>query len=355
MRTFKRLHRTGFTLVELLVVIAIIGLLLAMLVPAVRTSGGAARRATCMNNIRQLILGIHNYESAHNHFPPATGLHFSDENKTVPATTDEYSGFLSFFQFTARYSGPYYDEAVEHEGVNYPAYPDVDAAGHPLWTLQWYGLTCPSLSTDDSGNGMIHYAFSIGDIARNIHAPNGIRGAFAVGKTQTFDDISDGSSMTIGLAEIGGNPSSRSVGHRFAINQPLAFLDDPSLAMEIVEDNSRKYRPDIALSPKFRGGNWADGTGGPGLVTTILPPGGPTLLVGGKEECDGFFSASVNHPRVTIVALMDGSGHTISSDIDVGDLTKPAQSAEMIDGFESAYGVWGALGSASGNEDVEFP
>ena len=63
--------KSGFTLVELLVVIAIIGILIGMLLPAVQAVREAARRIQCANNSRQLALACMNYESAHQHFPPA--------------------------------------------------------------------------------------------------------------------------------------------------------------------------------------------------------------------------------------------------------------------------------------------
>ncbi len=65
--------RRGFTLVELLVVIAIIGILVALLLPAIQAAREAARRTTCLNQIRQLSLACLNYESAQGHFPPGCG------------------------------------------------------------------------------------------------------------------------------------------------------------------------------------------------------------------------------------------------------------------------------------------
>ncbi len=92
MRCSREPHR-GFTLVELLVVIAIIGILIALLLPAVQAARASARRAQCQNKLKQLTMGLHSYHSAYKQFPPGTvNLSQNPADSAVPRPENDPNG-----------------------------------------------------------------------------------------------------------------------------------------------------------------------------------------------------------------------------------------------------------------------
>ncbi len=117
-RSAAHSRNRGFTLIELLVVIAIIAILIALLLPAVQQAREAARRTQCKNNLKQIALAAHNFESTYRHFPPAALL--QDAQCDAPFATSSTNPGTGVFALLL----PYVEQA--------PAFNKIDA---------WKGLT----------------------------------------------------------------------------------------------------------------------------------------------------------------------------------------------------------------------
>jgi prepilin-type N-terminal cleavage/methylation domain-containing protein len=107
--------RKGFTLVELLVVIAIIGVLVALLLPAVQAAREAARRSSCINNFKQIGIGLHNHHDTYKRFPPGTS---QDQQPFGPAASNWGASWL-VYMLPFIEQGPLWDSLTIGGGTGY--------------------------------------------------------------------------------------------------------------------------------------------------------------------------------------------------------------------------------------------
>ncbi len=176
----------GFTLVELLIVVAVIGILVALLLPAVQAAREAARRASCSNNLAQLIMAVHHYESTHQLYPPGT------VNPTGPIL-NQLKGYhhgwigqmMPFLEKEAVYHRIDRDVSVYHKN------------NMPVRALHLSRLQCPS--NPMGGKGYSNYAALHNDAENPIDVDQ--NGVFFLNSAVTQDDVSDGVGYTIFLGE----------------------------------------------------------------------------------------------------------------------------------------------------------
>lgn len=349
-------RRRGFKLVELLVVIAIIGILAGLLIPSTRGAREAARRMQCANNMKQIGLGLHNYHSAHGRLPIAMG----GTRGTTPfqGNQNRLSGLVAVMPFIEQ-QALWEQISTPGEDKHNNTFPAMGPApwisSYGPWQTQVPTLQCASAPAEKVMFGLTNYAFCIGDMARQIHEPAEARGAFACLTTTCFSDMTDGLANTIAMCEI-GTPVDSSVQGQFAIGQSASILDNPDSCRQIVLDAERPnfYAQDVQLSEIGRGGCWADGAAGFGLANTILPPRSPSVAVGGAEAVDGIYSTGSYHQGGAHVLMADGATVFITDSIEAGDATHPTLAVSLGDEkIASPYGLWGALGTANGAEEIE--
>jgi prepilin-type N-terminal cleavage/methylation domain-containing protein len=212
----QRKSRSGFTLVELLVVIAIIGILVGLLMPAVQMAREAGRRISCSNNMKQLGLAIANYQSQFKVFPPAA-IFGNGQLPGVPQQPYHHTWIVMTL--------PFFEQQNLYDIINKraPIWGQMISPTETVVSKSIPVLRCPSDGEDES-TGQTHgiatttYAGSEGYhwwpsayIDQNWWANNpryqvpgsvaDYSGLFTVDSTNSYEDVVDGTSNTIALAE----------------------------------------------------------------------------------------------------------------------------------------------------------
>jgi prepilin-type N-terminal cleavage/methylation domain-containing protein/prepilin-type processing-associated H-X9-DG protein len=203
-------HSGGFTLIELLVVIAIIAVLIALLLPAVQAAREAARRAQCINNLKQVGLGLHNYHQAYDSFPGGA-LSTSTAAGVVTGTGvwSVQARLLAGLEQSVVYNAANFNLCVFSD--SYSCYANSTVAMAKLnvflcpssppanWSLHYVPYTgnAPGVSYFASAGSTLNFA--AGTAATAGGPPNGVFqfGGGPIG----LRDIQDGSSTTIGFGE----------------------------------------------------------------------------------------------------------------------------------------------------------
>jgi prepilin-type N-terminal cleavage/methylation domain-containing protein/prepilin-type processing-associated H-X9-DG protein len=376
----RRRNPAGFTLIELLVVIAIIAVLIALLLPAVQSAREAARRAQCVNNLKQIGLAMHNYHTANTAFPMGSSVAPQVDSpgiqQSIWSAWSAQALMLGYMEQAPIYNACNFSWAVLNWS-NFNGNANVAGASDYNQTVLFTNISffmCPSDPNVGQRQNNNSYAASYGATTTGLYnwtfwPPGGSlcgetgadsSGVFTIGKSYGIQHITDGSSNTVAYSEalVGDANGSEFAGNttnpsRYRGNYVTGPVSDtsgkglllastnPTAVFATLDACNAKFKTTLDSIQDDRGFRWSMGTTGWSMFNTIQVPNDSRYANGGcraggtpgQFPNDGMsYGASSAHPGGANVLFGDGSVKFVKSTI--------------------SYPTWWALGTKSGGEII---
>ena len=327
----RRISR-GFTLIELLVVIAIIGVLIALLLPAVQAAREAARRSQCTNNLKQIGLALHNYHSANESVPPA-GEVFSNEYPQYGWTAGPQNFSMKVRILPFMEAGNAYNSVnfavTAIWGVGNASVVDGIDINRTIRNTKIASFICPSDPNDPGQGGPQLPGTSYGEnrgLNRYNTSWNSTGPAYFQGhdgglqQTRSFASITDGLSGTAAFSEIvkgkGRDPNVQPLdGLNMTYSLPNGVATIPQGDLDADFKLAALCQATTARSWDFKGEIWTlHDSGRGGGYYHIQPPNRKACNAAGYDTIIG---ASSYHPGGVNVLLFDGSVKFVKSGISI--------------------------------------
>ena len=360
-----RSRRGGFTLIELLVVIAIIAVLIALLLPAVQSAREAARRSQCINNLKQIGLGLHNYHSSNDTFPMG-----------VSATRNIYSPGGKYWTGWSAHSLllGYMEQTAVYNAINFMIDPNTDGDGGMTNSTGFHSMLrvflCPSdasgsrASSNPSSFPLNSYyasegtATDVGGAGPDSQGASGTQssGMFAYQLCYGLRDCTDGSSQTVAFAEGPIGPCPITNAGKFGtgvvgvtgtqvydanLNQAGILASLQACNLQYTSGGPNNSSNISANAGEY----WGWGAEAMTLFDTIVPPisqGGQYRWQACRFGCGGCGSQDADHSNITNAgSYHPGGANVLFSD---GSVRFVKSSTNMF--------IWWALGTRSDGEVV---